>query len=195
MKNQSVDPEKELRGASTEIEAQRREKQRKLIRRIVLVLCILGGVALGLALREARPKQSPEKSFDADGLLLTLSSRFVESGDRGGFDRAYYSNHEAIFVSVEAVPDEPLQDYAARSVSRLAAGQTAAALTESGLTGFEYQTTEGEKSYACLACFLEGEGRVWTLVFRCRPKDYEEYRPDYIRFAENAQILSERPEP
>ena len=194
MSTQTANTDKNPQDGGVEIDAQRREKRRKLVSRIILVLCILGGVGLGLLLRQAGPKQSAEKRFDADGLLLTLSSRFQETGDRNGFDRAYFSNHEQIYVSNEAAPDEALTDYAVRRVAQLAPGAAVTALAENGLTGFEYRITEENKSYACLACFYEGEGRVWTLLFRCAAGDYEKYRPDFLQFAASAQIESARPE-
>ena len=194
MSTDTSSTEKMTQEDSAAYDAQRREKRRKLVSRIILVLCILGGVGLGLLLRQAGPKQSAEKSFDADGLLLTISSRFQETGDRNGFDRAYFSNHEQIYVSNEAAADEALTDYAVRRVAQLATGAAATALTENGLTGFEYRITEENKSYACLACFYEGEGRVWTVLFRCAAGDYEKYRPDFLQFAASALLESARPE-
>ena len=209
MNTQYSQAEKDPRGANAEIEAQRREKRQKLVRRIILVLCILGGVGLGLLLRQARPRQNPEQRFNADGLEITLSSRFQETGDRygfdrayvhhhlgfgrHGFDRAYFSNHEQVFVSNEPLSGETLEGYAARRVTELAPGVTATALTEPELTGFEYRITEENKSWSCLCCFFEAEGRVWTLLFRCASKDYDGNRSEFLRFAKSAQVVSARP--
>ena len=193
MNTQYSQAEKDPRGANAEIEAQRREKRQKLVRRIILVLCILGGVGLGLLLRQARPRQNPEQRFNADGLEITLSSRFQETGDRYGFDRAYFSNHEQVFVSNEPLSGETLEGYAARRVTELAPGVTATALTEPELTGFEYRITEENKSWSCLCCFFEAEGRVWTLLFRCASKDYDGNRSEFLRFAKSAQVVSARP--
>ena len=193
MNTQYSQAEKDPRGANAEIEAQRREKRQKLVRRIILVLCILGGVGLGLLLRQARPRQNPEQRFNADGLEITLSSRFQETGDRYGFDRAYFSNHEQVFVSNEPLYGETLEGYAARRVTELAPGVTATALTEPELTGFEYRITEENKSWSCLCCFFEAEGRVWTLLFRCASKDYDGNRSEFLRFAKSAQVVSARP--
>lgn len=193
MNTQYSQAEKDPRGANAEIEAQRREKRQKLVRRIILVLCILGGVGLGLLLRQARPRQNPEQRFNADGLEITLSSRFQETGDRYGFDRAYFSNHEQVFVSNEPLSGETLEGYAARRVTELAPGVTATALTEPELTGFEYRITEENKSWSCLCCFFEAEGRVWTLLFRCASKDYDSNRSEFLRFAKSAQVVSARP--
>lgn len=193
MNTQYSQAEKDPRGANAEIEAQRQEKRQKLVRRIILVLCILGGVGLGLLLRQARPRQNPEQRFNADGLEITLSSRFQETGDRYGFDRAYFSNHEQVFVSNEPLSGETLEGYAARRVTELAPGVTATALTEPELTGFEYRITEENKSWSCLCCFFEAEGRVWTLLFRCASKDYDSNRSEFLRFAKSAQVVSARP--
>ena len=193
MNTQYSQAEKDPRGANAEIEAQRQEKRQKLVRRIILVLCILGGVGLGLLLRQARPRQNPEQRFNADGLEITLSSRFQETGDRYGFDRAYFSNHEQVFVSNEPLSGETLEGYAARRVTELAPGVTATALTEPELTGFEYRITEENKSWSCLCCFFEAEGRVWTLLFRCASKDYDGNRSEFLRFAKSAQVVSARP--
>ena len=193
MNTQYSQAEKDPRGANAEIEAQRQEKRQKLVRRIILVLCILGGVGLGLLLRQARPRQNPEQRFNADGLEITLSSRFQETGDRYGFDRAYFSNHEQVFVSNEPLSGETLEGYAARRATELAPGVTATALTEPELTGFEYRITEENKSWSCLCCFFEAEGRVWTLLFRCASKDYDGNRSEFLRFAKSAQVVSARP--
>ena len=193
MNTQYSQAEKDPRGANAEIEAQRQEKRQKLVRRIILVLCILGGVGLGLLLRQARPRQNPEQRFNADGLEITLSSRFQETGDRYGFDRAYFSNHEQVFVSNEPLSGETLEGYAARRATELAPGVTATALTEPELTGFEYRITEENKSWSCLCCFFEAEGRVWTLLFRCASKDYDSNRSEFLRFAKSAQVVSARP--
>lgn len=193
MNTQYSQAEKDPRGANAEIEAQRQAKRQKLVRRIILVLCILGGVGLGLLLRQARPRQNPEQRFNADGLEITLSSRFQETGDRYGFDRAYFSNHEQVFVSNEPLSGETLEGYAARRVTELAPGVTATALTEPELTGFEYRITEENKSWSCLCCFFEAEGRVWTLLFRCASKDYDGNRSEFLRFAKSAQVVSARP--
>ena len=89
-----------IAGSGVERKVMDQYQKAERVRKIVLVFSILAGIGIGLFFASRRPPTPKTITFDADGLQLTLSSSFQESGDRAeGFSRAYYSNDSAVQVA------------------------------------------------------------------------------------------------
>ena len=164
--------------------SQREQKQRQWISRVVLVLCITAGVGLGLLLSRNKTPQAAEKVFDADGLQLTLSAGFVETGDRQGYDRAYWSNTAGVYVARDGFDAEAgLADLtAAAYAGRLAAGATVQ--ERNGLPWFRTELELDGVRYAALVAVCKGSDAFWRLVFVCKPSRFDEYSEGFLAAAE-----------
>lgn len=173
--------------AANKARLSREQRKRLWISRIVMLVCIAAGIGIGLLFARNRPAKITEKVFDADGLRLTLAARFLETGDRSGFDRAYFSNHEQVYTarSPYAAGEGPadLAELAAREAVRIS-GADQRIQTLEGLCCTEYAAREKQ----CFAVFYAGSDALWTVVFQCDGEDYAKYRPDFLQFAASAVV-------
>lgn len=171
---------------------EREQKKRKRISRIVLVCCIAAGVVLGLLLSRGKTPAPTEKVFDADGLQLTLATRFQETGDRGAFDRAYRSNHEGVYVVRESFVSAPeaaeisAEEYA-RRITALSE-HASEPRTENGLTLFTCVREIDGSPCDCLTAVYKGSDAFWQVLFTCKQGSLEKYREDFLRFAASAVV-------
>ncbi len=159
------------------------------IRKIMLVVSVLLGIGIGLFFSSRRPEQPKTTTFNADGLQLTLSSSFFESGDRAeGFSRAYYSNGEAVQVArvpfSETTDGMTLEDFAASKADWLAPdGWKQLAEPQQPLC-FEYTfTAEDGDSHTDLAAFYLGTDAFWLVRCDCETEDYPEQQAAFLEYA------------
>lgn len=173
--------------AASRARLSREQRKRLWISRIVMLACIAAGIGIGLLFARNRPPKTTEQQFDADGLRLTLATRFLETGDRNGFDRAYFSNHEQVYTArspyAEGEGADNLADFAAREAARIS-GAPQSIQSLDGLQCAEY--IAGKKQ--CLAVFYAGSDAFWTVIFQSDADDYAKYRPDFLKFAASAAV-------
>lgn len=173
-----------------EDEAARLAAKAALLRKIMLVAAIILGIGLGLLLTRCKPHEAPEKLFEAEQYRITLASRFQETGDRSGYDRAYKSNRESVYVSV--VPFNGDQELAALSAAAFAEKQAARnggseIKTEAGVPYFEAEYESGGTRYACLEAAYKTGDSFLLVNFVCKASRYEDCRAEFLRFAASVE--------
>ena len=174
-----------------EDEAARLAAKAALLRKIMLVAAIILGIGLGLLLTRCKPREAPEKRFEAEEFSILLASRFQETGDRSGYDRAYKSNRESVYVSV--IPFAGDEELAALSAAEFAARQAARnggseIKTEAGVPYFEAEYENGGTRYACLEAAYKAEDCFLLVNFTCKASRFEDSRPDFLRFAASVEL-------
>ena len=182
--------EKIQREAEREQGGVSREKAAR-IRTVVLILSILAGIGIGLLLSRGKAPKQTKTSFDADGLGLTLSAGFVETGDRQGYDRAYRSNHESVYVRREALTAglEELspEEYAARAAAA-AAEPAPVPERRDRLLFFSYAGLEDGKTRDCMDFVFRGSEAFWTVHFVCESGSLEKNREAFLQYAAEIRI-------
>ncbi len=165
-----------------------RTERARRIRGILLILSVLAGIGLGLLLARNKPASSGEKLFQAEGFEITLADRFLETGDRGEYDRAYRSNRESLLVLELPFAEEPgleelsVEDYAAKLTETHPGAELSR--TQEGIVFLEYEE-EGE---FCLLSVSRGSGAFWQFRFSCKAGNRDKYREDFLKFAASVTV-------
>lgn len=169
-------------------------KKYERTRKLTLIFCVIAGIALGLFLNSRRAAKAEVTQFNADGLMLTLSSSFAESGDRNGFDRAYYSNNECVLVARRPFADAQgrdamtVEEFAAQAAQELS-GQAQTVHADQLLTYFEY-TAEDDRgdAHSYLVGVYRGTDAFWLVRFDCEAEDYADERGSFLQYAVNVTV-------
>ena len=163
------------------------------VRKIVLVFSILAGIGIGLFFASRRPPTPKTITFDADGLQLTLSSSFQESGDRAeGFSRAYYSNDSAVQVArypISETDGMTLEEFAASKETWLAPDGWKQLADPQQPLCYEYTfIADDGDSHTDLAAFYVGTDAFWLVRYDCETDDYPEEHVEYLESAASVTV-------
>lgn len=159
----------------------------------LLTLCCLLVSCLTVDVRKAE-----ETQFSKDGMTITLTKAFVEKtkedlkdSAESAFNVCYDSMKVAVFVLKEpfsTVPGSQNQtlDWYAEAAHKANESRSPEDIQKTdGLTYFEYtfQNESTNKDYRYLTVLYKGPDAFWMVQFATLVSDYEEYKPDLIKWA------------
>ncbi len=139
--------------------------------------------------------EAAAKEFSSNGLTLTLTKAFKEA-DMQGYTVAYDSAAVAIFAIKEnfslmpGVENKDANGYAELLRQANANRNPGEIKTEDGVVFFEYSFyNEAEKTtYKYLTTAHKGSDSFWMVQFATREKDYDEYRPYLLQWAQSVKV-------
>ncbi len=182
-----------IAGSGVERKVMDQYQRAERVRKIVLVFSILAGIGIGLFFASRRPPTPKTITFDADGLQLTLSSSFQESGDRAeGFSRAYYSNDGAVQVArypFSEADGMTLEEFAASKAKWLAPDGWKQLADPQQPLCFEYTfTADDGDAHTDLAAFYGGTDAFWLVRYDCETDDYPEQQAEFLESAASVTV-------
>ena len=159
------------------------------------ILALITVIVMSLSLASCSlfdVRNSPKKTFEADGMSITLTTAFSEE-DYEGYTACYDSHQVAVFVLKEDVDDFEdgltLEEYADLLV--LANADSGAEKSkEKDMITMEYEAVSGEdnEKYTYFGVVYEGSDAFWMVQFVCKSSKYEDFKPDFIKWAESVSF-------
>lgn len=143
-------------------------------------------------------RNAKEKTFDSNGLKITLTEAFKES-EAEGFDVVIDSLSVALFAvkepfdSFEGFGDLSLEEYA-DLVYQANSSKTPKEFEENdGVLCMEYNfyNEETKINYSYLSAVFKGPDAFWTVQFACDEKKYEDLKPDFIKWFKTVEISAQ----
>lgn len=135
-------------------------------------------------------RNASEKQFTVEEATLTLTSAFTQTtvdGYTGCFDSptvAVLLLKES-FDLMDGFGDYSLEDYAQLVYQSNASRNPGEVQQENGLTYLEYEfhNDDDGKDYKYFTSMYKAGTAFWLVQFACETSKYDDYRPDFIRWA------------
>lgn len=164
-------------GVTDEAVLENRETGRRKGRTILIVAIIFGilagaliGVGVSSAMLSGVPQVSAAKTFDCQGLQITLTEDFAETSAEG-YTACYSAGETAVFLlredftAREGFGELSLEDYGAMVLASNGFDQSVSLKTENGLTTFAQVLTDAETGadfyYYC--GLYKGQDAFWMV--------------------------------
>ena len=162
---------------------------------IFLLVAIVVGYLLGSLVSKfllSNAFAAEPKTFLEQDMQITLTDKFEEQEPMGDFDYIYQSRTVVVQVFRESftegigVEDWTLEEYA--EIMTEFNGFDAEVKTEDGLVCFDRSSTISGKEYRYFSVVLKGSDAFWYVEFVCVEKNFEDYKPDFIKWAKSIEL-------
>lgn len=163
---------------------------------IILVIAVIIGGIIGYLISDAlfSPAPPEEKVFASDGMTITMTDEFKETGYEG-FTAVYESKTVALFVIKEpftlvpGVESITLEEYAGLIFKNNGIEPTEIK-KEDGLTYFEYEFLNPElnETFTYFSFIFKTDDAFWLIQFATAKKDAEENRADILGWAKSVSF-------
>jgi len=178
--------------------AQTRKKNTKKGLVILLVAILVGAVVggaigLGLVAKLFSPAKGEPKTFSVEGITLTLTDEF-RTFEAEGFLRCYESPDLAVLVTKEPFSLlEGSEEYTLRQYGELvvqASDLTATFFDGDGLTGFAYDSVNGEtgETFRYKAFVYKTADAFWMVQFVCNESAYVTQKVNFSTWAKSISV-------
>lgn len=163
------------------------------------LLCLLAVLmVLPLAACSVDAISASDKAFLSNGLEITLTSAFSEKEAEAGYTIAFDSTTVCVRGLKELYSSDPqlenmtLDKYTEKIYEKNSALSPKPIDTVDGLPIMEYElhNDQQNRDYSYFTTMFKGDDCFWLLQFACETKNYEEYRPYFIKWAKTVTLTS-----
>lgn len=158
------------------------------MKRIALLLA-----AVLLTLSFASCGLAGEKTFEADGMSITVKGMFTEQNELNEDQNLVLISPDAGVLAVKETftdiaaanldPEMSAKEYAA--VVMKGNGQTGEPTEADGLTYFTYTNTSDDTEFTYMAFAYRASDAFWLVQAYCPTEDFEKQQPDFITWAKS----------